>query len=185
MSCVMERYNLVKAPRGAHPQALGVVYRAISTGSLWSPTIWETCWMKHCRLWTRKVRPPASPSRTPSNGQGRNDLPLERLRFLRNDTRPDAGMEPSPWSAGYALARQLRHNLELDDGPIPTLKSLAEAIGEDLAVLRKATRPGSPCRSRAAANHELGILRASARSTSSSTASSLVPRSSARNLSTR
>ena len=115
----------------------------------------------------------------------RNDLPLERLRFLRNGTRPDAGMEPSPWSAGYALARQLRQNLELDDGPISTLKSLAEAIGEDLAVLRKATRPGSPCRSRAAANHELGILRASARSTSSSTASSLVPRSSARNLSTR
>ena len=77
----------------------------------------------------------------------RNDLPLERLRFLRNETRPDAGIEPNPWSAGYALARQLRQNLELDDGPIPTLKSLAEAIGEDLALLRKATRPvGVPCR---------------------------------------
>ena len=60
---------------------------------------------------------------------------------MRNETRPDAGMEPNPWSAGYALARQLRQNLELDDGPIPTLKSLAEAIGEDLALLRKATRP--------------------------------------------
>ena len=74
----------------------------------------------------------------------RNDLPLQRLRFLRNETRPDAGMEPNPWSAGYALARQLRQNLELDDGPIPTLKSLAEAIGEDLALLRKATRPVWP-----------------------------------------
>ena len=71
----------------------------------------------------------------------RNDLPLERLRLLRSETRPDAGLEPSPWSAGYALAQRLRQNLELDDGPIPTLKSLAEAIGEDLGLLRKATRP--------------------------------------------
>ena len=71
----------------------------------------------------------------------RNELPLERLRLLRNETRPATGMEPSPWSAGYALARQLRQNLELGDGPIPTLKGLAEAIGEDAVLLRKATRP--------------------------------------------
>ena len=70
-----------------------------------------------------------------------HDLPLEKLRLLRDENRPDTGMEPSPWSAGYALARQLRQNLELGDGPIPTMNGLAEAIGEDVALLRKATRP--------------------------------------------
>ena len=39
------------------------------------------------------------------------------------------------------MARQLRQDLELGDGPIPTLKGLAEAIGEDAVLLRKATRP--------------------------------------------
>ena len=73
--------------------------------------------------------------------QQRTDLPLERIRFLRSATRRDAGMEPSPWNAGYARARSLRQSLEMEDGPIPSLKSLAEAIGEDLALLRRATRP--------------------------------------------
>ena len=71
----------------------------------------------------------------------RNDLPLEKLRLMRDETRPDTEMGPSPWSAGYALARQLRQNLELGDDPIPTMNGLAEAIGEDVALLRKATRP--------------------------------------------
>ena len=110
-------------------------------GSLWSRTIWETCWPKP--LPALDAQNPAT-CFTITNAverARRNDLPLERLRLLRDETRPDTGLEPSPWSAGYALARQLRRNLELDDGPIPTLKSLAEAIGEDLALLRKATRP--------------------------------------------
>ena len=71
----------------------------------------------------------------------RNDLPLEKLRLMRDETPPDTGMGRSPWSAGYALARQLRQNLELGDDPIPTMNGLAEAIGEDVALLRKATRP--------------------------------------------
>lgn len=94
----------------------------------------------------------------------RNDLPLERFRFLRDDTRPDAGtefdgppLEPlgflcdaaraqpgtglNPWDAGYDLARRLRQGLDLDGGPLPTLKDLSEAIGEDPGLLTKVTRP--------------------------------------------
>ena len=94
----------------------------------------------------------------------RNGLPLERFRFLRDETRRDAeteldapsfeplgflrdesraatARERNPWSAGYALAQQLRQNLELVGGPLPTLKDLSEAIGEDPTLVRKVIRP--------------------------------------------
>ena len=77
----------------------------------------------------------------PNAGTKLDDPPLERLRFLRDETRAQAGTGLNPWNAGYALAQRLRQSLDLDGGPLPTLKDLSEAIGEDLKVLRKVTRP--------------------------------------------
>jgi len=94
----------------------------------------------------------------------RNDLPLERFRFLRHETRPNSGTDRddsplgrlgflrdkihaqaraglNPWNAGYALAQRLRQSLDLDGAPLPTLKDLSEAIGEDPKSVRRVTRP--------------------------------------------
>ena len=71
------------------------------------------------------------------------DLPARHPRSLRGETRPGAGTGLDPWNAGYALAQRLRRKLDLDSEPLPTLRSLADAIGEDLKSLRKVTRPVS------------------------------------------
>ena len=70
-----------------------------------------------------------------------DDPHLERLRLLRDDFQAEAAKERNPWNAGYALAQRLRQSLDLDGGPLPTLKDLSEAIGEDPKSLRKVTRP--------------------------------------------
>ena len=70
-----------------------------------------------------------------------DDPHLERLRLLRDEFHAETARERNPWSAGYALAQQLRQSLDLDGGPLPTLKDLSEAIGEDPKLLRKVTRP--------------------------------------------
>ena len=77
----------------------------------------------------------------------RNDLPLERLRLLRNETGPDTGMEPSPWSAGYALARQLRQDLELGDGPDSDPEGFGRGNWRGCCVAQKGDSTGRvPCR---------------------------------------
>lgn len=64
-------------------------------------------------------------------------LPLEHVRAVGQTTVRTGG---SPWQAGYALARNLRQGLGLDDEPLPTMETLGEALRENPASLIKATR---------------------------------------------
>ena len=48
-----------------------------------------------------------------------------------------------PWRVGWVLARQARQRLKLDGQPVPTLESLAEALGIDGEALEQATQPMS------------------------------------------
>ena len=56
---------------------------------------------------------------------------LERFHRKHEDIPfEDPVMNGYPWDVGYRWAQALRHNLGLDDTPIPTLKALVESIGE-------------------------------------------------------
>ncbi len=71
-----------------------------------------------------------------------NGLLLERLQSFRDEVRQDgqrAGL--NPWKEGYDLARRLRRDLDLDGEPLPTMKAIAEALGETPESLDKVTRP--------------------------------------------
>ena len=52
--------------------------------------------------------------------------------------QPTAG---PPWEAGYRLAREARSEFGLDGLPIPDTESLASALNQSLATLRRATEP--------------------------------------------
>ena len=66
-------------------------------------------------------------------------LPLEHLRAAC--PRPAVQVEGgSPWSAGYALARDVRQRMGLDDEPLPSMNALGEALRENPAALAQATR---------------------------------------------
>ena len=71
----------------------------------------------------------------------RGGLELERLKPLFDAAKPGEG---HPWEVGYALARRARNSLGLDGQPIPTVTSLAVAIGEDPGSLERAIRPATP-----------------------------------------
>ena len=70
-----------------------------------------------------------------------HSIPLERLRSLATDLPAVASTHRNPWYDGYALARQLRARLNIENSPLPTLKDLARAFGEDDTLLEKSTRP--------------------------------------------
>ena len=71
----------------------------------------------------------------------REGLELRRLRPLFEMAQPG---EVLPWELGYDLARRARQSLGLDGQSIPTVTSLAAAIGEDSDSLERATRPATP-----------------------------------------
>ncbi len=48
---------------------------------------------------------------------------------------------PTPWAAGYRLAQELRRDLDLDGTPLPSMARIAEAIGEEPALLTNVTAP--------------------------------------------
>ena len=66
-------------------------------------------------------------------------LSLERLRRPRTPIPPAAG----PWTAGYALARQVRREWELDGAPLASTAALGRAIGEDPGAVEAVFQPGS------------------------------------------
>lgn len=86
-------------------------------------------------------------------------LPLHRLGSFRREASEDFVAEPHlrylylgdarlgvfgyahPWHAGYQYARQLRQHLRLDGHPLPTIQRMAEALGEDVALIEKVTDP--------------------------------------------
>ena len=65
-------------------------------------------------------------------------LPLDRLRSLSTPPIPPT---PSPWTAGCALARDLRQRLGLDGAPLASTADLSRAIGEDPAEIEAAIQP--------------------------------------------
>ena len=48
---------------------------------------------------------------------------------------------PTPWAAGYRLAQEVRRNLDLGAAPLPSMARIAEAIGEEPALLTGVTAP--------------------------------------------
>ena len=69
----------------------------------------------------------------------RTRLPLRRLDFFSFDLGLSTVKAP-PWQVGYDWAHQLRQELELDGQPLPTMKTLADALGEREDLLEQATR---------------------------------------------
>ena len=65
-------------------------------------------------------------------------LSLARLRSPRTPIRPAA----DPWTAGYALAQQVRREWELDGDPLASTAALGRAIGEDPDAIEAAIQPG-------------------------------------------
>ena len=61
-----------------------------------------------------------------SKSQG---LLLERFHLEHGDI-PSEAADGYPWEVGYRWAQALRRRLQLDGTPIPTLRALAECIGE-------------------------------------------------------
>ena len=70
-----------------------------------------------------------------------NCLFLQRIIDHRLGTSDAAPINRPPWDAGYAMARQLRDELEIVDDPLPSIKELAEALGGDPNRLRKIVEP--------------------------------------------
>ena len=66
-------------------------------------------------------------------------LPLEHVRAVATESNVRTGC--NPWQSGYALARDVRRHLGLDDEPLPTMETLGEALRENPASLVKAARP--------------------------------------------
>ena len=72
----------------------------------------------------------------------RRSLPLERLRSLRDDVcRNGKPEDPNPWETGYGWARRLRRKLDLDGDALPTMKKMADALGENGNSIDHVTKP--------------------------------------------
>ena len=69
-----------------------------------------------------------------------NGLPLNSLRNFTIDFRRDVKDAP-PWNVGYNWARKLRSELSLDGRPLPSMATLAMALGEEESVIDGAARP--------------------------------------------
>ncbi len=68
-------------------------------------------------------------------------LPLERLRSIRPRVlKGAASPDREPWAAGYALARHVRRELDLDGTPLSSMADLAIALSEDPDRLAEVTR---------------------------------------------
>ena len=52
--------------------------------------------------------------------------------------------EETPWSIGYDLARSARSELGLDGQPVQNTEQLAEALGQSVETLQRATGPVAP-----------------------------------------
>ena len=72
----------------------------------------------------------------------RRSLPLERLKSLRDEVcQGEEPGDPNPWETGYRWARRLRQKLDLDGDALPTMKKMADALGEDCDSLYHVTKP--------------------------------------------
>ena len=72
----------------------------------------------------------------------RNVIPIDNLRTPKVRLRSNSGHFP-PWYVGYERARDLRHALDLDGQPLPTMSDLAKALGKDASQLNEITRPSN------------------------------------------
>lgn len=67
-------------------------------------------------------------------------IPFEKIRSSSNRPGWDAN-GALPWHEGYQRARELRRKLNLDGQPLHDMATLAQAFGEDEALLLNATEP--------------------------------------------
>ena len=71
-----------------------------------------------------------------------NALRWEPLALMDHELPADGhGTAPTPWEAGYDLARELRRALNLDGKPLPSMARIAEAIDAEPASLDQVTEP--------------------------------------------
>lgn len=68
-----------------------------------------------------------------------NSLPFHRIRNFTIDFGREVKTTP-PWRVGYNWARRLRGELDLDGQPLPTVATIAAALGEEEARINGATR---------------------------------------------
>ncbi len=70
-------------------------------------------------------------------------ISLDRFRAIRHNVLHRANMQSDgvPWDAGYALARHVREQLDLDGDPLPSMADLGTALGEEPDTLKEVTRP--------------------------------------------
>lgn len=68
-----------------------------------------------------------------------NALPWEPLALMDHEVGHMAS--PTPWEAGYDLARKLRRALSLDGKPLPSMARIAEAIDAEPALLGHVIEP--------------------------------------------
>ena len=71
-----------------------------------------------------------------------NGISLERLRSVGPlaDGRDAERRVDRPWASGYALARHVRRELDLNGSPLPATADLAIALGEEPQALARAMR---------------------------------------------
>ena len=73
-----------------------------------------------------------------------NSVSLRLLAPLCDEVVQNERTRGNSWEVGYGLARRLRRSLDVDGDPLPTMTQVAEALGEDPALIEKVTRPASP-----------------------------------------
>ena len=72
-----------------------------------------------------------------------NALRWEPLALMEQELSADSrATARTPWMEGYDLARKVRHALELDGSPLPSMERIAKAISEEPAWLERVTEPG-------------------------------------------
>ena len=89
---------------------------------------------------TRALRRQASAIVSAIENAKRQVLPLHRLRTSPFEFGQESSNIP-PWFVGYDWARKLRLELGLNGRPLPTMATLAEALGEDEDLLHEAMQP--------------------------------------------
>lgn len=72
-----------------------------------------------------------------------NPVDLRAIKDLRAEVQASAALKTPgpPWTTGYAIAREVRRQLNLDSQPLPSLAAISTALGTSPSELDEAIRP--------------------------------------------
>ncbi len=70
-----------------------------------------------------------------------NGLSMNRLGLFGAEFSTTPNLANPPWETGYSMAQHLRDKLDIANGPLPTIKELADVLGAQPELLEKATLP--------------------------------------------